>query len=114
MIDSSAKRIPPTRWRCSRQRIDAGVAARFACEVNSNGCAGLRVFGVISPGIDGGFVGDLSRLQRNGWVPGAVEPLWTLQADSNAPVGVVAERQEKGRMMLRLRCRRAHWRILLG
>ena len=73
---------------------------------------------MIGPGIGGGFVGDLDGFEGDGWIAGAIHALGALQADAQAPVGIIAKSKDKNRVMSRLWCRRTggellcRWRIL--
>jgi hypothetical protein len=64
------------------------------------------VFGVVGPGIGGGFVCDFDRFERDRRIPRAIEPFRTLLANAQAPVGLVAKCQDEDGVVRRLRRRR--------
>src|SRR6266436_5542286 len=111
MIQGGAKGVLSAQGRSGGQSVVCGVGTSLAREMNGDGRAGSGVFGMIGPGIGGGFVRDFGGLKRNRGVARTIETLRPLLANTEAPVGVVAEGQNKDRVMLRLRSRRTHGRF---
>src|SRR6266478_3562689 len=111
MIQGGAKGVLSAQGRSGGQSVVCGVGTSLAREMNGDGRAGSGVFGMIGPGIGGGFVRDFGGLKRNRRVTGTIETLRALLANTEAPVGVVAEGQNKDGVMFRLRSRRTHGRL---
>ena len=82
--------------------------------MNGNGRAGGGIFGVIGPGISGGFVRDVGGLQRDRRIAGAIHALRAFQADPQAPVRIVAKGQDEYGVVGRLRGRRTRRQLLWG
>src|SRR5260370_37897983 len=114
MIQGGAKGVLSAQGRSGGQSVVCGVGTSLAREMNVVGRAGSGVFGMIGPGIGGGFVRDFGGLKRNRRVTGTIETLRALLANTEAPVGVVAKGQNKDGVMLRLRSRRTHGRLFGG
>ncbi len=58
---------------------------------------------MIGPGVGAGFMGNFGGLQRDRRIPRAIEAFRPFQADSQAPVGLVAKRKDENGIVSRLR-----------
>jgi len=113
VLDRDPERVLSAGRGHRGQSVVGGVGAGFAGKMNGNGCPGSRILGVVSPGVCGGLVGDFGRFKRNRRVASAIEAFRPLKADAKAPVGLVAKGDEEDGVVLGLRSRWSHRRILL-
>src|SRR5260370_9069368 len=114
MIQGGAKGVLSAQGRSGGQSVVCGVGTSLARQMNGDERAGCGVFGMIRPGICGGFVRDFGGLKRNRRVARSIETLGPLLPDAEAPVGVVAKGPHKDGRMLKLRSRRTHGRLFGG
>src|SRR5207245_2153336 len=70
------------------------------------------ILSMVRPGIRGSLVCDFGRFKRNRRIASAIEAFGSLEADANAPVGLVAKGEQEDGVVFGLWRRRPNRRIL--